>query len=170
MCARAASQVPGNPEKRAGNGGSGNGPPSPERRRLATALLGTGLISTIVAFLYPVARYLMPVMQEESMTAVTAAKVSELKLNSGRIFKFGSRPGLLVRTSGGTWKAFLAVCPHLNCTVQYRSETQQIWCACHNGTFDLNGQVISGPPPKPLEEFEVNVRGDEVIVSRSRRA
>jgi len=104
------------------------------------------------------------------MTAVTAAKVSDLKLNSGRIFKFGSRPGLLVRTLGGTWKAFLAVCPHLNCTVQYRSETQQIWCACHNGTFDLNGQVISGPPPKPLEEFAVNVRGDEVIVSRSRRA
>lgn len=104
------------------------------------------------------------------MTAVTAAKVSDLKLNSGRIFKFGSRPGLLVRTSGGTWKAFLAACPHLNCTVQYRAETQQIWCACHNGTFDLNGQVISGPPPKPLEEFEVNVRGDEVIVSRSRRA
>jgi len=170
MCARAASQVPGNPEERAGNGGSGNEPPSSERRRLVTALLGTGLISSIVAFLYPVARYLMPVMQEESMTAVTAAKVSDLKLNSGRIFKFGSRPGLLVRTSGGTWKAFLAVCPHLNCTVQYRSETQQIWCACHNGTFDLNGQVISGPPPKPLEEFEVNVRGDEVIVSRSRRA
>ncbi|MCX6618086.1 MAG: Rieske (2Fe-2S) protein [Acidobacteria bacterium] len=170
MCARAASQVPGNPEERAGNGGSRNGPPSPERRRLATALLGTGLISTIVSFFYPVARYLIPVMQEESMTAVTAAKISDLKLNSGRIFKFGSRPGLLVRTSGGTWKAFLAVCPHLNCTVQYRSETQQIWCACHNGTFDLNGQVISGPPPKPLEEFEVNVRGDEVIVSRSRRA
>jgi len=136
------------------------------RRRFVQAVLGTGLVGSIVAFLYPVLRYLMPVVQEESMTAVTAAKVSELKLNSGRIFKFGNRPGLLIRTSAGAWKAFLAVCPHLNCTVQYREETQQIWCACHNGTFDLNGQVISGPPPRPLEEFQVNVRGDDAVVSR----
>lgn len=141
-------------------------PVSKGRRRFIQSVLGTGLLSSVVAFLYPVLRYLLPVAEEESMTAVTAARVTDLKLNSGRLFKFGSRPGLLVRTSGGVWKAFLAVCPHLNCTVQYREETQQIWCACHNGTFDLNGQVVSGPPPKPLEEFQVNVRGDEVIVSR----
>ncbi len=136
------------------------------RRRFIQGLLGTGLIGSVVAFAYPVLRYLIPVAQEEALTAVTAAKVGELKVNSGRVFKFGSRPGLLIYTSQGQWKAFSAVCPHLNCTVQYRAETQQVWCACHNGTFDLNGQVVAGPPPKPLEEFQVNVRGDEVVVSR----
>jgi len=139
---------------------------SPGRRKFVLGLLGTGLVSSVVAFLYPVLRYLMPVVQEESLSAIAAAKVAELKLNSGRIFKFGSKPGLVVHTSADEWKAFVAVCPHLNCTVQYRAETQQIWCACHNGTFDLNGQVISGPPPKPLEQLSVNVRGDDVVVSR----
>ncbi len=139
---------------------------SPGRRQFAKALLGTGLVSSVVAFLYPVVRYLMPVAQEESLNAIAAAKVTELKLNSGRIFKFGSKPGLVIHTSADEWKAFVAVCPHLNCTVQYRAETQQIWCACHNGTFDLTGQVISGPPPRPLEQLTVNVRGDDVVVSR----
>ncbi len=42
-----------------------------------------------------------------------------------------------------------------------------IWCACHNGRYDLTGKNVSGPPPRPLEEFHVNVRGDEIIVSRA---
>jgi cytochrome b6-f complex iron-sulfur subunit len=50
--------------------------------------------------------------------------------------------------------------------VQFRDATQQIWCACHNGTYDLNGKVVSGPPPAPLEEYAVKVRGDEVVISR----
>jgi Rieske Fe-S protein len=139
---------------------------SPGRRKFMQGLLGTGLLSSVIAFVYPVLRYLMPVAQEESTNAVSAAKVAELKLNSGRVFKFGNKPGLVIHTTADEWKAFVAVCPHLNCTVQYRAETQQIWCACHNGTFDLNGQVISGPPPKPLEQLAVNVRGDDVVVSR----
>jgi Rieske Fe-S protein len=51
--------------------------------------------------------------------------------------------------------------------VQYRGELKQIWCACHNGFYDLNGQVVSGPPPKPLQEFKVHVAGDDIVVSRS---
>src|ERR1019366_3203195 len=73
---------------------------------------------------------------------------------------------LLVRVSESEWKAFSAVCTHLNCTVQYQESSRQIWCACHNGTYDLTGRVVSGPPPKPLEEFVVRVRGDELVISR----
>ena len=49
---------------------------------------------------------------------------------------------------------------------QYRADAQQIWCACHNGTFDLRGRNLSGPPPKPLEEFAVNIVNDEIFVSK----
>ena len=64
------------------------------------------------------------------------------------------------------WKAFSAVCTHLNCTVQYQEARREIWCACHNGTYDLEGRVASGPPPKPLEELAVRVRGDSVVISK----
>jgi Rieske Fe-S protein len=51
--------------------------------------------------------------------------------------------------------------------VQFRGDLNQIWCACHNGFYDLNGIVVSGPPPKPLEEYQVHVANDEVVVTRS---
>jgi Rieske Fe-S protein len=62
------------------------------------------------------------------------------------------------------------VCTHLECTVQFKSDTSQIWCACHNGLYDLSGNVISGPPPRALERFTVNLRGEpgaeDIVVSR----
>jgi Rieske Fe-S protein len=73
----------------------------------------------------------------------------------------------LVRTPAGELRAFSAVCTHLNCTVQYRADIGHIWCACHNGHFDLSGQNISGPPPRPLDAFVVNVRGTQIVVSKS---
>jgi cytochrome b6-f complex iron-sulfur subunit len=97
---------------------------------------------------------------------VAAGKVQDLKPNSGKIVKFGTKPALLVRVNETDWKAFSAVCTHLNCTVQYQEAGSQIWCACHNGTYDLNGKNVSGPPPKPLEEYAVQIRGDEVVISK----
>jgi cytochrome b6-f complex iron-sulfur subunit len=138
------------------------------RRRFLDSILGTGFVSTIVAVAYPVWRYLIPPVSGEPATqSVVAAKASQLKPNSGLVFKFGSKPGLLVRTPDGELKAFNAVCTHLDCTVQYKSDTSQIWCACHNGTYDLQGNVVSGPPPRPLERLVVNQRGEEVVVSRT---
>ncbi len=74
--------------------------------------------------------------------------------------------GLIVRTADGELRAFSARCTHLNCTVQYDSDERQIVCACHGGVFDLNGKNIAGPPPKPLLTYSVNVRDDEIVVSR----
>jgi cytochrome b6-f complex iron-sulfur subunit len=50
--------------------------------------------------------------------------------------------------------------------VQYRPDRHDIWCACHNGIYDLNGRVVGGPPPRPLEEYKVNVRGEDIVVSK----
>jgi Rieske Fe-S protein len=117
--------------------------------------------------LYPLARYVSPPDVPEAQTdRVVAGKDTDLKPNEGKVFRFGSKPGLLVRTAEGEYRAFSATCTHLNCTVQYRGDLRQIWCACHNGTFDLNGQNVSGPPPRPLEAFKVNVANGEIVVSR----
>lgn len=137
-------------------------------RRLVSLLLGSGVLASVASFLYPAMRYMIPPPVAESTSrSVVAAKVNELKNNSGKVFKFGSRPALLVRTPEGEFKAFSAVCTHLNCTVQYRDDLHQIWCACHNGLFDLAGRNVSGPPPRPLEMYEVHVQGEDVVVTRS---
>jgi len=137
------------------------------RRRFLNYLLGTGAGATIVAILYPVLKFLIPPeITEAIQNSVVAAKTAEITANSGRIFKFGNKPGILVRTAEGELKAFSATCTHLDCIVQYRPESADIWCACHNGRYNLNGQNVGGPPPRPLDEYQVNVRGEDIIVTK----
>ena len=145
------------------------GPPgSPPRRTFLDYLLGTSALATLGAIVYPIFRFMSPPQIVESAeNSVVAAKLSEVPPNSGKIFKFGTKPGILVHTASGEFKAFSAVCTHLECIVQYRDDTKQIWCACHNGQYNLSGKNIGGPPPRPLEEYKVNTRGDDVVVTRS---
>lgn len=137
------------------------------RRSLLRWLLGGGFTASVVSFVYPALRFMNPpAVPEAVVNEVSAGKVGDLKPNSGRIVKFGSRPIILIRLTEANWRAFSATCTHLNCTVQFQESSRQIWCACHNGLYDLNGRVVSGPPPRPLEEYTVHVRGDEVVISR----
>lgn len=145
--------------------------PSVPRRRFVEVLLGGGFLGTVVAFVYPVFEYLIPPKAADlGSDSVVAGRTGELKPNSGKIFRFGNRPGILIRTSGGEYRAMSATCTHLSCTVQYRDDMQHVWCACHNGHYNLNGKNIAGPPPRPLELYEVQVRGDEIFVRRRREA
>jgi Rieske Fe-S protein len=139
------------------------------RRRWINALLSTGLGATLVSVLYPVLRYLVPpVASEPSGTEFELdVKASEIKPNSARIVPLGSKPVLLVRDSAGELKALMATCTHLDCTVQYRADRSDIWCACHNGVYDLAGRNVSGPPPRPLTSVAVNVRADKIVLRRS---
>jgi Rieske Fe-S protein len=98
---------------------------------------------------------------------VLAGKLSELAETGWKVFRFGSEPGILVQTDAGELRAFSGTCTHLSCTVQFEQESQRIWCACHNGWYDLNGRNVAGPPPHPLERYEVKVVGDDIFVTRS---
>jgi Rieske Fe-S protein len=137
------------------------------RRQFANSLLGGSLTATVVAFFYPVVRYLIPPRQKEAvLKKVAAAKVGELAPNSSKIFKFGSSPALLVNTQEGELVAYSAICTHLACSVHYEADTNTIYCPCHGGRFDLAGNVIAGPPPAPLESYKVEIAGDEIVVSK----
>jgi len=142
------------------------------RRNAINYLLWTGFGALGAATIYPIIRYILPPPASGMGTSsIAAAKVGELKPNEGKIFKFGNAPAILILKPGGdpnspsSYVAFTAVCTHLNCTVQYRSELNEIWCACHNGHFDLNGNVSSGPPPSPLTQYRVAIKGEEIFVS-----
>jgi len=142
-------------------------PASPKRREFLDYLLGTSIGATLLAIFYPIVKFMIPPLVVESAeNSVVAGSVKDLAVNTGKIFKFGTKPGILVRTASGELKAFSAICTHLDCIVQYRPDTKQIWCACHNGQYNMSGQNVGGPPPRPLEEFVVNTRGDEIVVSK----
>jgi Rieske Fe-S protein len=140
----------------------------PERRKFLSAILSGSLIAVAGAIVYPVFRFLTPPPQEaEIVASVNLGKSADFPVNAGKIFRFGNRPGIIIRGSDNKLRAFSATCTHLDCIVQYDAKAECIWCACHNGRYDLNGLNISGPPPRPLTQFKVNVTpdSDEVIIT-----
>ena len=142
-------------------------PPDAGRRGALNRLLGWWSAGVLGSIAFPVIRYLVPPDIPEAPTAsVKAGSASDLKPNSARLVPFGSAPAIVVRTATGELRAFEATCTHLSCTVQYRPDLEHIWCACHNGHYDLHGRNISGPPPRPLDAYDVNVQGDEIVISR----
>ncbi len=146
--------------------GRGTGAESGGRRDFLNWLIGGAAAVFAGAVLYPIVRYLVPPAGGEKTAAEVTLSIppEQVAANSGRIFRFGSRPGILVRTPAGELRAFSAVCTHLGCTVQYRADLTQIWCPCHNGHYDLYGNVVSGPPPRPLPQYQVVVRGQSIVV------
>ncbi len=173
MSAKRSGRTAGN-EKRPHPAGAGPGSTErgergeASRRAFVNSILGVGAAGVTAAVVYPVVRYLIPPETVEASTKSVQLSVTpeQLPPNSGQIFKFGSQPGILIRTPAGDLRAFSAVCTHLGCIVQYRPDLSQIWCACHNGHYNLNGINVQGPPPRPLEQYVVNVRDDEISVSK----
>ncbi len=143
-----------------------DGNTDPGRRKFVNLLLGGTGLAGLGIFLYPLIRYLIPPkLPEANITALKVASEADVAPNTSLMFKFGRHPGILIRTPDGDFKAFIAKCTHLDCTVQLRADWGIIWCACHNGRYDLNGINISGPPPRPLTPFEVKIMDGDVYVS-----
>ena len=146
----------------------GDSPKLPERRRFLDYLIGTSVFATLAAIFYPIAKFMVPPeVVEAQANSMVVGKNAEFATNSGKIFKFGSKPGLIIRTETGDLKAFSASCTHLACIVQYDPASKQIICACHNGKYDLTGKNVSGPPPRPLTPLKVNVVNEEIVLSRA---
>jgi len=144
------------------------GDPAEPRRSLIRWLMGSGFAISLSSFLYPVIRFLNPPpVSEAAVNEAVAGKVEDLRPNSGKIVRFGDNPVLLIRVSQTEWRALSAVCTHLSCIVQYQPERARIWCACHNGVYNLQGQVVSGPPPRPLKPYAVHIRQDEVVITQT---
>jgi cytochrome b6-f complex iron-sulfur subunit len=141
-------------------------------RRAFLAVATVAGVGYAAALAYPIYRYLAsPVEQAASMAAVTEVTLKDAqKLPKGSVlmFKFGSRPAMLIHHADDRWIALTAVCTHLGCTVQYEPELDRIHCACHGGVYNpYTGANVSGPPPKPLTLYKVAVSDAGVQVSRT---
>jgi Rieske Fe-S protein len=66
--------------------------------------------------------------------------------------------------NGRDFIAMSNICTHLGCRVRWVAERQEFFCPCHNGVYDKLGNVVSGPPPKPLDRYAVKVEDDQIMV------
>jgi cytochrome b6-f complex iron-sulfur subunit len=156
-----------------------NPQPQPEgsasRRTFVRVAAGGIGLCYAAALSYPVYRYLeSPIEKAEGMAIVnevTLPEARKLAPGTALMFKFGSRPAMLIHHADGQWVALIAVCSHLGCTVQYQPDKDRIYCACHGGVYNAHtGGNISGPPPKPLTRLDVKLTDTAVVVTRPPQA
>jgi cytochrome b6-f complex iron-sulfur subunit len=128
---------------------------------LVLSFAGTlGLGGVAVRFL----QYLYPVVLPEQVIEVPAVRRDQVPANGGMIVNLPTGHVALVDVDGDV-RAFSAVCTHLGCIVRWEpTEHHALYCACHGGMFDRNGQVVGGPPPRPLPSYPVEVRNGQVFI------
>ena len=138
---------------------------------LRAAASGVGLCYAAAAG-YPIYRYLASPLEKvegtSTVSEVTLPAAQKPAPGAAVMFKFGTKPAMLIHHLDDTWTAVIAVCTHLGCTAQYEAAKTRIYCACHGGVYDpKTGGNVSGPPPRPLTRLGVKVTAEGVVVTKS---
>ena len=76
-----------------------------------------------------------------------------------------SKDTWVVTTDGQNFVAYDPRCTHLNCPYYWDDQKNEFLCPCHGGRFDINGNVIGGPPPRPLDRLGLEVQQGELILT-----
>ncbi len=127
--------------------------------QLVMSLWGVGIIGVITAYLRPPRT--LPLM---GVTDFRVGPLDQFKKGEARFIPHARHPFWVIRTERDQLIALSAVCTHLRCILRWDADRGELVCPCHGGTFDLNGNVLIGPPPRPLRTFETHVRGGVIYV------
>jgi Rieske Fe-S protein len=137
------------------------------RRTFLNTLFGGWALAFTAGSLYGLLKFAFPTLGKEPDFVVLPAKdFDSMPLNSVKPFAWGGKVGLIFRNSRGAVTALKGVCTNMECNVTYKPEEKKFYCPCHKGWFDETGRNIEGPPPKPLEIFNLTVDGERLIVAR----
>ena len=102
----------------------------------------------------------------EKHPVVDIAGIEDISVGGVRLFRYptSNDPAMLIRLTKESWTAYLQRCTHLSCPVYFTPQTGRIECPCHNGAFDVStGQVLEGPPPRPLPRIVLRVSGGRIL-------
>jgi cytochrome b6-f complex iron-sulfur subunit len=129
------------------------------------AITGTAAALSVAAG-YPATRFLAPV-PGPTPRRVEVGKLDDFPVGSAKSVELGNRAALVIRLPDGSFRAFVALCTHLQCIVGYAPEQNRIECRCHGGVYSVDGENIAGPPPRPLQALKVMVAEGLVAVSEA---
>lgn len=142
--------------------------PAPARRRLLSlltraflSLWALGVAGVTAAFLKP------PRAKLElggSSRTLRVGPLADLAVGQGKLVRHGSEPVLVVRPRPDEVVALSGVCTHLHCVLHWDAGRAAVLCPCHAGSFDLSGNVLSGPASRPLPVYDAEVQGGEIHV------
>jgi len=137
-----------------------------------------GLWTVIAAALsIPAAMYLLwPPRAGRKNEWIAAAELTELRAGQPAevVFRRNRADGWkvtsekanawMVKTPGGEVVAFAPQCTHLGCAYHWDETRRNFMCPCHSSAFSLEGAVLSGPAPRPLDRYQVKLDGNKVLL------
>jgi len=124
------------------------------------ALLG---LTALAAFLYPLFKFFSPPAGDSGSKKLVLDK-KEIPAGESKDIIFNSAPGVVINRPDQGYVALSRVCTHLGCLVDFQKDKKRLLCPCHAGSYDLSGNVLAGPPPKPLQQLPLKVEGDSIII------
>lgn len=140
-------------------------PPEVSRRDFLGWIIKGGIFATLGGMLLPALEYILPVVRRgPGSGAKDVGMVEDIPVwGSKKVILSGSAL-ILIRTPQEV-KAFSAICTHLGCIVDWDNKKKEILCPCHAGLFDIEGRVVSGPPPRPLPSHAVKIVDGRIFVA-----
>lgn len=118
-----------------------------------------GIVGTIFAYLFPPERRVF----NPARRRMRVARIDEIPIGKGKQVLFSGEPVWVLHLRGG-WIALSAICTHQGCIVNWDEKRLTLTCPCHAGLFDTNGNVLAGPPRRPLKRLRVSVIRDEIYI------
>lgn len=137
---------------------------STRREFLANFALAGGLVLGLGGLATRLGQYLFPAEKAISQQEVLVAAADAIPVDRAQTMDILNERVIVVRTADGV-KAFSGKCPHLGCNIQWDTNTRQFVCPCHQGIFDANGNVVSGPPPRGLTAFKAEIKEKNVYIT-----
>ncbi len=134
------------------------------------ALMSLGLAASYGTGGFYALQFLLPKKNPAKFRKMLVASLDELSGSGGKVFKdLQGREMILVSTTDG-FKAISTTCTHLGCKAYWEPDNNRFFCPCHDGVFDVNGNVTSGPPPRPLDRYDVEVDENDNVFVKLREA
>ncbi|ALA57707.1 ubiquinol-cytochrome c reductase iron-sulfur subunit [Nitrospira moscoviensis] len=137
------------------------------RRFLSQAVMGLGVLFGLGTLGLRFLQFLVPPRRERQAEAVLIGAESRIQLGDAVSMDLGGHKILVLKTEQGV-AAFSRRCTDLGCLVSWSKEREQFLCPCHQGVYDKTGLNIAGPPPRPLDRFEIVKRGEQLYVNIDR--
>ncbi len=119
---------------------------------------------TLFSLAYSFLKYLTALPSRTVAAKELVIRKSDVPSGDSKNIIYRNAPAVLVNRPEKGFIALSRVCTHLGCLVEYDRRKQRLICPCHAGNFDLDGAVISGPPPKPLTTIPLRIEGESIII------
>jgi cytochrome b6-f complex iron-sulfur subunit len=135
-----------------------------KRRRFLKVLLAFLGSITFLSFAYSFLKFLTSLPSKSADLTTLTLRKSDVPSGEAKNIVFHNSPAIIVNRPDKGYFAFSRTCTHLGCLVEYSKSTLRFICPCHAGVYDLDGNVVSGPPPKPLKILPLRIDGEKIII------